>query len=720
MPCDPCPTNETQRFSDFFYEWVSLKMSNRRSPKTEDRADLANEETESSSSNDSDNNSYDDDGDEDDFPFSYDDDLVDDVDDIDYMYDENPWELGSPKHLRHPSGRCHTLSDSASATSKSKEQLSMNESQAMQSQAAADNMYARVSSYLGNRKGSSTIRANKPSSRVASRDDASAGLLAAFTSTNDREQPVGPTPPLALQKPPAKRAADVGAKGPAPKKYRFTPNVYNLKPRLIVKLKLTREKDPPKRTEPAPAQQTYTSVIPSALRDAVDTPRIKAHSGITDRRAEAQPGIPRPWPSNSSWTPINKEHDGKSEHMSTQASQKKMTPAPVTHKTAEPTQTKSMTITATQDLETIAKIRKKWPDRTRHLSDEHLLASLDKGNLEFLRLEAGQSKEASAVGPTTPRATIGSKPASREGGSTKLDENNKRPNGIHPEHGTKVAASSGSVGGSVHQVTEKDMPPEGTQQQLDSGTTRGAPGEQEPKLNVGTTKEHINDCSHGLATKQTIIGGSSINATNELTNRVTENNLPPAGTQQLDPRTPKNVPGHQDPTSDIEATSKPFDKPSQSLAPKQSTDAEPVICEAETGSTKTSESDLDTILRKIDMRLFVKFEDGRKHLMADVDLERCYGVEDFFQAAEEVFQGELGSDERFTRATVTQAKKLLTDYTEHGMCLQRASRKNKSWTKWLASVQAFYAGNAGNFAMEMEAELIVGKKVDGKKVDGKA
>lgn len=323
MSCDPCPTNETQRFSDFFYEWVSLKMSNRRSPKTEDRADLANEETESSSShssrsNDSDNNSYDDDGDEDDLdyggPFGYDDDLVDDVDDIDYMYDENPGELGSPKHLRHPSGRCHTLSDSASATSKSKEQLSMNESQAMQSQAAADHMYARVSPYLGNRKGSSTIRADKPSSRVASRDDASAGLLAAFTSTDDREQPVGPTPPLALQKPPAKRAADVGAKEPAPKKYRFTPNVHNLKPRLIVKFKLTREQDPPKRTEPAPAQQTYTSAIPPALRDAVDTPPIKAHSGITDRRAEIQPGVPRPRPSNSSWTAINKEHDGTSEH----------------------------------------------------------------------------------------------------------------------------------------------------------------------------------------------------------------------------------------------------------------------------------------------------------------------------------------------------------------------------------------------------------------------
>lgn len=479
-----------------------------------------------------------------------------------------------------------------------------------------------------------------------------------------------------------KRPVGAGTAEPGKKRNKFTPNVYGIKPRLIVilpvRVPLTQEKGASTRTRTEPTRQPRIHAPASELEEIVtgpSAPPVQPPFDITDDIPRTRPDLHQPasYRQNATGDPKTSGRnpgDSAGEVSPTQSRDTNATLPFTGEKSAQPISQRSHAVSTHEELEAMARIREKYLISKDQVSDEFLSAALKVISVQTLVTKILMPYQLRMPDPLPAQAI----------------QDERTPDVDH------ATAQNGVVDG--HSTHEK----------------RGTAGDGS---NDGPANTQLRKSSEVVDSSDELVS-LDVPMSKDV-NQVAGDNLQPTSGQALLPHTARNDLSDQEHPLEAETTEEQNEARVTPGAPiKQTTEAQSIAPQAAERSNKASAGDLDSLLGRIYVLLRPKREDGTELPVAWITLCDACNNENFFQAAHEALEGELQADEQLAKVHVTQTSGTPLDHMKTGFSIVRGCRKNKSWEKLPFNVQAAYKRDMSGFYLEMAADLFVKRKVDEK------
>lgn len=125
--------------------------------------------------------------------------------------------------------------------------------------------------------------------------------------------------------------------------------------------------------------------------------------------------------------------------------------------------------------------------------------------------------------------------------------------------------------------------------------------------------------------------------------------------------------------------------------------------------------DYSRLVRNIDLTILIDRNDGLKpEEIGIIGIEDILDSNDFFNAVRYEYGWLLGSDEEFSAAKVTEADGLSRKWLRTELSLRNASRRDRSWHRWLSELRVCYERERIDINMDLVAKVLVTRKNDAK------
>jgi hypothetical protein len=125
--------------------------------------------------------------------------------------------------------------------------------------------------------------------------------------------------------------------------------------------------------------------------------------------------------------------------------------------------------------------------------------------------------------------------------------------------------------------------------------------------------------------------------------------------------------------------------------------------------------DYSRLVRSIDLTIFIDRNDGLEpEKIGIVGIAEILNSNDFFNAVQYEYGWLLGPDEEFSAAKVTEADGLSRKWLRTDLSLRNASRRDRSWFKWISELRVCYERERVDIKMNLVAKVLVTRKNDAK------
>jgi hypothetical protein len=478
-----------------------------------------------------------------------------------------------------------------------------------------------------------------------------------------------------------KRPLSDGRSGRKSKRNKNYPDVQTVKPTLVVALKLTREKGVPDQPTTMPPQQSYVP-MPSVEADEISVRHLSVSASrydafasdreIGDERASVQHVVPNQDPTNDISEAVMDATYDLNDTDSDYEPTDRIIPVGDTVRPSSATPRQTHVSQKQWDSQAMAEFRKVWADEADEIVNEILTAPFrehtPKKLVRDILLPALEQ-----IRDQLPSVTA-------QSGSLSA------PNDLH-EQVTAVTAQALHPDQQQRMVLQQNIEP------CDAVSQARPTAETSPPNDAGKT--HITPSepvSENCNTPVQPISSQSCSA-------VATGSLEVACEADKD---------------DLHSDEQLF-KTTPALTSHKATAEESSASEVTKEADQTPPFDFKRLVRNIDLTILLDRNDGLEPKeIGTIDIENTLDSHDFFKAVEYEYGWGVDPDEEFFAAKITEAdgparKRLRTE-----LWLRNASRRDRSWYRWLSELRACYERERVDINMNLIARVLVTKKNDAK------